>query len=109
MPARRVDFVVRRVDGTDVRMHPGKVRDTVPIFGKLTDWLLDERAPLPPAPAVSRDLIHHDRPGFHCHASGSIISRPHIKQWLNERMATWEARTLVLLFASPHFHASLAS
>ena len=105
MPARRVDFVVRRVDGTDVRMHPGSEKDTVPIFGRLTDWLQDERAaPLPPAPAVSRGLIHRDRVGFHCLASGDIISRTHIKQWLNERMETWEASTLVL-FASPHLHS----
>ena len=26
MQSRRVDFVVRRVDGTDVRMHPGSVK-----------------------------------------------------------------------------------
>ena len=104
MQSNRVDFVARRVDGTDVRLHPGSFRDTVPIFGQLADWLPSERvAPLPPAPAVSRGLIHRDPTGFHGLASGDTISRAHIKQWLNERMEKWEASALASS-ANPHLH-----
>jgi len=76
MEQRCVDFVVRRAGGTDVRLHHGSVKGTVSIFGQLADWLSDARAaPLPPAPAVSRGLIHRDRDGFHGLASGVKISR----------------------------------
>ena len=104
MQSNRVDFVARRVDGTDVRLHPGSFKDTVPIFGQLADWLPSERAaPLPPAPAVSRGLIHRDPTGFHGLASGDTISRAHIKQWLKERMGSWQA-SVPLSYANPHLH-----
>jgi hypothetical protein len=104
MKSNRVDFVARRVDGTDVRLHPGMVKDKVLIFGQLADWLPSERvAPLPPAPAVSRGLIHRDPTGFHGLASGDTISRAHIKQWLKERMGSWQA-SVPLSSAIPHLH-----
>ena len=104
MQANRVDFVARRVDGTDVRLRPGSVKDTVPIYGHLADWLSEERtAPAPPAPAVSRGLIHRDRMGYHGLASGDKISRAQIKQWLNERMEPWEA-SVHASSANPHLH-----
>ena len=104
MQANRVDFVARRVDGTDVRLHHGSVKDTVPIYGHLADWLSEERtAPAPPALAVSGGLIHRDRMGYHGLASGGTISRAQIKQWLNERMEQWEASVLASS-ANPHLH-----
>ena len=104
MKSNRVDFVARRVDGTDVRLHPGSVKDTVPIYGHLADWLSEERtAPAPPAPAVSRGWIHRGRMGYHGLASGDTIRRAQIKQWLNERMEQWEASVLASS-ANPHLH-----
>jgi len=35
----RADFVVRRIDGTDVRLHPGSSYNAQPVFGQLQQWL----------------------------------------------------------------------
>jgi hypothetical protein len=49
----RADFVVRRVDGTDVRLHPGSSRESQLIKGQLQDWL-NPHAYYPPAPQELR-------------------------------------------------------
>ncbi len=36
----RGDFVVRRKDGTAVRLHPGCAGETIPIVGPLSQWLI---------------------------------------------------------------------
>ena len=43
----REDFVVVRVDGGATRLHPhkGKIKEMVPIFGRLEDWLETSVAP----------------------------------------------------------------
>lgn len=95
MQDRRVDFVVRRVDGTDVRLHPGSQKDTVPIFGVLTDWLQEEKTPPPaPAPAASRGLINRDHHGWHCMAQSDVLGRVQMQRWLRQRLDMWEARVL---------------
>ena len=104
MKSNRVDFVARRVDGTDVRLHPGMIKDKVLIFGQLADWLPDERAAqLPPAPAMSRGLLYRDS---HGRAGGDNVSRAQIKGWLNERVEAWEASVFVS-FANPRLHSYL--
>ena len=43
----RFDFVVHRVDGTAVRLHPSEKQDGKPVFGRLEDWEIGTRAPTP--------------------------------------------------------------
>jgi len=88
----RVDFVVRRVDGTVVcLLHPD------------ITWLPEPPAPpfpprASPAPAVGRDSGE----GL---AGGGRVSRAQVMQWVAERLEAWEA-SLPLLISNPHPHAS---
>ena len=43
----RFDFVVRRVDGTAMRLHPSEKQDGKPVCGRLEDWEIGTRAPTP--------------------------------------------------------------
>ena len=49
----RADFVVRRINGTDVRLHPSRTRDAQLIVGRLEQWLRPD-ATHPAAPQRPR-------------------------------------------------------
>ena len=93
----RVDFVVRRVDGTVVcLLHPD------------ITWLPEAPAsPSPPraspAPALGRD----NGEGL---AGGGRVSRAQVMQWVAERLEAWEA-SLPLLISNPRqlnlWHATM--
>ena len=44
---RRFDFVVHRVDGTCVRLHPSGRREAKPVVGDVDDWMIGARARIP--------------------------------------------------------------
>ncbi|MCP4240161.1 MAG: hypothetical protein GY772_06330, partial [bacterium] len=52
----RTDFLVRRVDGSDVRLHPASAGEAKPVVGKWDDWRVKTSVPKArvPAPAAPR-------------------------------------------------------
>ena len=96
MEQRREDFVLRRVDGSDVRLHPGSVQSSASLrIG------CQMHGPFASSPCRVTEL--GDRQGFRGLASGDTISRTHSKQCFNKRMEAWEASVLVSS-ANPHLH-----
>ena len=99
MEQRREDFVLRRVDGSDVRLHPGSVQSSA-------SWRIGCQMHGPFASSPCRVTGLGDRQGFHGLASGDTISRTHSKQCFNERMEAWEA-SVPVSSANPHLHKIL--
>ena len=80
----RFDFVVRRADGTAVRLHPSEKHDAKPVIGKLADWRMGARAPTPgQAPASRVDFL--STIGGELLASGSTL-RPIKRQRIPRTM-----------------------
>ncbi len=50
----RADFVLRRCDGSDVRLHPTKAgKQPVPVYGSLADWTAAANGRTPTAEALA--------------------------------------------------------
>jgi len=55
----RFDFVMHRVDGTCVRLHPSHNSEAQPVTGQLEPWLVQTRAPTPGfQPPDDRTSVH---------------------------------------------------
>ena len=80
---QHVDLVVRRVDGTDVRLEGGSP---------------EERPPTPPPLGCAALAVAQGHDWF---PAGGVSSPAEIKQWLAQRLESWEASV-----SNPHPHTS---
>ena len=67
---RRCDFIVHRVDGSHVRLHPSQKREAFVVIGVLDDWIT--RAP---APGNTRGIDRQDGGTFRQHSQIDIVGQ----------------------------------
>ncbi len=100
----RADFIIRRTDGTDVRLHPGAI-DAVPVYGQLAQWqastsawpgLLHGAAPAPTRGSWAARVAKVDDGGNQRYdrvSQADVYGRQAAKRFLDEQAAQGESDT----------------
>ena len=89
----RFDWVLERVDGSAVRIHPSSNSHGAPVFGRLEQWLPPSDASSAPAATRGEDVMRGGQQGgFLDRHQVDVLGRADAQKFLEASLRTWEAR-----------------